>query len=56
MQSWFALEWRGMIDESEGKQGTISEKEKQKLRDKYYSEYLESIKPKNNGQEQYIAV
>lgn len=54
MQSWLALEWRGMTDES--KQGTISEKKKQKLRDKYYSEFLEYTKQKNNGQEQHTAV
>lgn len=41
MQSWLALEWRGMTDES--KQGTISEKRKQKLRDRYYLEFLKYI-------------
>ncbi|KGN72965.1 hypothetical protein HQ47_08885 [Porphyromonas macacae] len=46
MQSRLALEWRGMTDES--KQGTINEK---KLREKYYSEFLEYTKQKDNGQE-----
>ena len=54
MQSWLALEWRGMTDES--KQGTISKKKKQKLRDKYYSDFLGYTKQKNNGQEQYLAI
>ena len=49
MQSWLALEWRGMTDES--KQGTISKKKKQKLRDKYYSDFLGYTKQKNDGQE-----
>lgn len=47
MQSWLALEWRGMTDES--KQGTISEKRKQKLRDEYYSEFLKYTE--QDGQE-----
>lgn len=47
MQSWLALEWRGMTDES--KQGTISEKRKQKLRDRYYFEFLKYTE--RDGQE-----
>jgi len=41
MQSWIALEWGGMT--AEGKQGSISEKEKQILRNKYYLIYTKWI-------------
>ena len=54
MQSWIALEWGGMT--AEGKQGSISEKEKQILRNKYYLIYTKWIEKKDNGQKQHTAI
>lgn len=45
MQSWFALEWYGMTNES--KQGILNKKEKNKLRNKFYLEYQKYIKKRN---------
>jgi hypothetical protein len=37
MQSWFALEWSGIMEEA--KKGVLSGKEKDKLRNKFYTQY-----------------
>jgi hypothetical protein len=37
MQSWFALEWSGIMEEA--KKGVLSGKEKDKLRNKFYKQY-----------------
>jgi hypothetical protein len=37
MQSWLALEWTGMMNES--KKGNLSNSKKEKLRNKYWEEY-----------------
>jgi hypothetical protein len=42
MQSWLALEWHGMMNES--KRGILSNTKKNKLRSKFWQEYLEYIK------------
>jgi hypothetical protein len=42
MQSWLALEWHGMMNE--GKRGILSNTKKNKLRNKFWQEYLEYIK------------
>ena len=44
MQSWIAIEWSGMTDES--KKGTLKKEEKKKLREKYSSEYEEYLRDK----------
>jgi hypothetical protein len=37
MQSWFALEWHGMMKETQ--KGVLSDIEKEEIRNKYYREY-----------------
>ncbi|MCI5560881.1 MAG: hypothetical protein SPJ29_00780 [Phocaeicola sp.] len=49
MQSWLALEWRGITDEN--KEGGLSEKRKIELRENFSSKNINSIKQKDNGQE-----
>jgi hypothetical protein len=40
MQSWLALEWEGMMREA--KKGTLTEEEKNELRNKYYKQYTKN--------------
>ena len=49
MQSWLALEWRGITEESIG--GRLNENRKIELRNNFSSENINSIKQKDNGQE-----
>ena len=49
MQSWLALEWRGITEERIG--GRLNENRKIELRNNFSSENINSIKQKDNGQE-----
>lgn len=49
MQSWLALEWRGM--KKEAKKGIMSEEDVKNLQDTEYSKYTKWIEEKDNGQE-----
>lgn len=49
MQSWLALEWRGM--RKEAKKGIMSEEDVKNLQDTEYSKYTKWIEEKDNGQE-----
>ena len=47
MQSWLALEWRGMREEC--KHGIMSKKKVKKLQKEYYQQYKNFIKLEYNG-------
>ena len=49
MQTWLALEWHGMREET--KKGIMSKEDKKTLLDTEYSKYTEWMKGKDNGQE-----
>ena len=48
MQTWLALEWHGMREES--KKGIISKEDKKTLQDNEYNKYTKWIEEKDNGQ------
>ena len=54
MQSWLALEWRGMREEC--KHGIMSEEEVKELQEEYYQQYENFIKLKYNGQKQHTTI
>jgi hypothetical protein len=51
MQSWFALEWSGIMEEA--KKGVLSGKEKDKLRNKFYKQYKNMGKAMNKKMKKY---
>lgn len=48
MQTWLALEWRGMREET--KKGIMSKEDKKTLLDNEYNKYTKWIEEKDNGQ------
>ena len=54
MQSWLALEWRGMREEC--KHGIMSKKKVKKLQKEYYQQYKNFIKLEYNGQKQHTTI
>lgn len=54
MQSWLALEWRGMREEC--KHGIMSEEQVKELQKEYYQQYKNFIAQKNNEQKQHNAI
>ena len=48
MQTWLALEWYGMREET--KKGIMSKEDKKTLQDNEYNKYTKLIEEKDNGQ------
>ncbi|WP_019208511.1 hypothetical protein [Phocaeicola abscessus] len=48
MQTWLALEWYGMREET--KKGIMSKEDKKTLQDNEYNKYTKWIEEKDNGQ------